>query len=386
MKIGSANSEMMLLGCTGPMDSVIIGNILDSMSDSLVVVGEDGEILYVNAITDTILGYSFDDFRKKGLADLFFASEQNREFKQVFLDALWKKSIRNYREVDYHHPDGSVRRLAATTSYLLANGDHASTFIGFVALFKDITEIFALRRLEKALMEEKEKIAREQAASLHKMAMAVAHEIRNPTVTIGGFASRILKKPGKLEEVVRAAQSILDDARRLEVLVNEVQQYCDLPEPLLAAGSMSELMAAVVAELVPMGKERNISLVVHDHLPAGSSVRFDRNLLKKALERLIVNAMEFSQDGSGVDIALSAEDHSTIVEVRDHGKGIKEEDRRYIFKPFYSTQVHGTGMGLAIVERVVREHMGKIEVESQAGKGTAFRVILPSALNPAAPL
>jgi PAS domain S-box-containing protein len=368
------------------MDSVIISNILDSMSDSLIVVGEDGEILYVNSATDVILGYSLDDFRKRGLGELFFSREENREFKQVFLDAMWKKSIRNYREVDYHHPDGSVKRLAATTSYLLAHGEHESTFIGFVALFKDITEIFNLRRLEKALMEEKERIAREQAASLHKLAMAVAHEIRNPTVTIGGFASRILRKPDNREEVVKSARNILEDARRLEVLVNEVQQYCDLPEPALSVGSVSLPVSDVVAALAPLGRDRNISLELQDNIPPGSSVRFDAELLKKALMHLIRNAVEFSRDGSQVDIVLTAADHSTVLEVRDYGIGIKDEDRRYIFDPFFSTRVHGSGMGLAIVERVIREHTGQIEVESEPGKGSAFRIILPSALNPAAPL
>ena len=98
-----------------------------------------------------------------------------------------KKDIKNYREVDYRHPDGSVRRLAVTTSYLLARGDHESTFVGFVALFKDITEVFRLRRIEHNLVKEKERIDRARISSLHKLAMGVAHEIRNPVVTIGGF-------------------------------------------------------------------------------------------------------------------------------------------------------------------------------------------------------
>ena len=70
------------------------------------------------------------------------------------------------------------------------------------------------------------------------------------------------------------------------------------------------------------------------------------------------------------------------LEVRDHGAGIQNEDRAYIFNPFFSTQVHAPGMGLAIVERVVHEHMGKIEVDSEPGQGTAIRIILPSTLHP----
>ena len=76
------------LDCSHSMDPAIISNILDSMSDSLVVLGEDGEILYANSITEQVLGYHPEDFRKRGLGDLFFTAEQTQDFKNIFLDAL----------------------------------------------------------------------------------------------------------------------------------------------------------------------------------------------------------------------------------------------------------------------------------------------------------
>jgi PAS domain S-box-containing protein len=383
--VGSS-PEMALLGCTGPMDSVIISNILDSMSDSLVVIGEDGEFLYVNKVTESILGYGLSDFRKRGLGELFFATEENRDFKQIFLDALWKKNIKNYREVDYHHPDGSVKRLAATTSYLLVQGEVETAFIGFVALFKDITEIFNLRRVEEALKLEKERIDREKITSLQKLAMGVAHEIRNPTVTIGGFAARIARDEKNPEETRRYARNILEDARRLEVLVKDVQEYCDLPESKFSRGSVSELVENVVAELAPLGMERNIAFRVVTRTPPGHEVGFDPGLLKAAFQRLVRNAVDFSQDGSTVDISVYIEDQGTVLEVRDYGIGIKAEDREYVFNPFFSTQVHGTGMGLAVVERVVHEHMGKIEVKSEPGSGTSMRIIIPNVLSAPTPV
>ncbi len=103
-------------------------------------------------------------------------------------------------------------------------GEHESTFIGFVALFKDITEIFRLRRMEEYLTKEKARIAHEKISSLHKLAMGVAHEIRNPTVTIGGFAARIPRNPTNSEETRRFAKNIVEDARKLEAVVDEVQQ------------------------------------------------------------------------------------------------------------------------------------------------------------------
>jgi PAS domain S-box-containing protein len=382
MKSPSQNPDSFPLDGTNSMDPVIISNILDSMSDSLLVLGEDGEILYANTVSERVLGYSPTDFRKKGLGDLFFSAEQNQDFKRIFLDALWKKDIKNYREVDYRHPDGTVRRLAVTTSYLLARGDHESTFIGFVALFKDITEIFRLHRMKEDLTKEKERIAHEKISSLHKLAMGVAHEIRNPMVTIGGFAARIVRNQTNSDETRRYAKNIVEDARKLEAVVNEVQQYCDLPESNPSRGNLATVVTAVVAEMRSIGQARHISLIVHDELPAGHRVCFDPLLLRTALVRLVKNAFDFSEDGSSVQMFLFASDQGTVLEVRDSGTGIRGEDRDYIFNPFFSTQIHASGMGLAIVERVVHEHMGRIEVESEPGKGATIRIILPDSPNP----
>ncbi len=121
---------------------------------------------------------------------------------------------------------------------------------------------------------------------------------------------------------------------------------------------------------------------MRDKLPQGHIVSFDPLLLRAALLRLVRNGFDFSQDGSTVELSLFLSEQGTAIEVRDHGIGIRGEDREYIFNPFFSTQVHGSGMGLAIVERVVHEHMGRIEVESEPGEGSTIRIILPDTLNP----
>ena len=382
MKSSTLDQDVFMLGWFGPLDPMIIGNVLDSMSDSLIVLGEHGDILYANKATEQMLGYAPEDLRQKDLSELVFSGRENLEFKRVFLDALEKRSVRNYREVDYHHPDGSIRRLAATTSYLLANGEHESAFIGFVALFKDITEIFTLRREEQMLIEEKRRIASEKAVSLHKLAMGVAHEIRNPTVTIGGFAARILRNIRNPEETRRYAANILEDARKLEMVVDEVQAYCDLPEANLTPLSLSSVVATAVTETRPLGSERNISLEWDDQLPLDHLIMFDPGLMKMAVLRLLTNAVTFSRDGSSVAVRLYLADRSAVVEVADRGIGIAEEDLRYVFDPFFSTQVHGSGMGLAIVERIVHEHMGRIEVRSKPGEGTVIRILLPDTGEP----
>ncbi len=377
--------ELLSFNWRGIMDDVIIGNILESMSDSLLVLGEDGQILYANKITNEILGYAPDDLREKGIAGLFFLKDQDDRFNQLFVDAVWKKSINNYAEVDYRHPDGSLRRLAATSSYLFAEGATETSFIGFVVLFKDITEIFNLRRKERELEQEKERIAREKFRSLHRLAMGVAHEIRNPMVTIGGFAARIVKDQEACPNSRQYAQNILEDARKLERVVDEIQAYCNLPEANIIAARIAPVIQEAIAEKVPRGLERDTQIRLHDSIPGDFVANFDPVLLKMAVLRLLDNAITFSKEGSIVDVYLSLNHEGTTLVIKDQGIGIDDQDLEFVFNPFFSTRVHGAGMGLAIVERIVHEHMGKIKIASKPGKGTEVRVSIPYGLDQNSP-
>ncbi len=369
--------EILSLVNLGAPESPIVKSILDSMSDCLIVLDQQGNILYANKTSGQMLGCSPGDLIEHGLEMLFFISEKNHDFNQIFLDAVHGKNVNDYSEVDYHHPDGSVRRLAGTTSFLIAEREHESSFIGFVALFKDISEVFNLRREEKRLIREKDRIAREKISSLHKLSMGVAHEIRNPMVTIGGFAARIVKNEKNPEETRRYGLIIVDHVKHLEKVVDRIHECCELPELSPIKGNISKVVAEAVSGMGSLGLKRDISARFRDQMPEQHSVTFDPHLFRLAVKQVLENAIGFSHDGGVVDVAVYATDEGTVLEVKDYGKGINDEDKEYIFDPFFSTRAHGTGMGLAIVEKVVHEHMGRIEVESKLGKGTTVRIILP---------
>ncbi len=362
------------------MDSRIVKSILDSMSDSLIVVASDGTILYTNRATERVLGYSREAL-SKGLALVFFDKEENYDFNQIFVDAVWKKSMRDYCEVDYRHPNGETRRLGATTSYLIADKDDQGSFIGFISLFRDITDTHNLRRKEMALINERERIAKDNLKSLQRLAMGVAHEIRNPMVTMGGFAARIAKNKSNSEETLRYAQNILEDAKKLERLVQRIQEYCNLPPTRLKKGDLLVLVRAVVSKLAAEGRRRNVNVKLNDSTDHHYEIRFDAMLIKKALLNLVENAIDFSADGATVEVSVFRGTDELVIEVKDSGEGIKPEDQEFIFNPFYSTKQSAAGMGLAVVERVVLEHMGRIHVASEPGRGSTFRITLPDFLS-----
>ena len=127
----------------------------------------------------------------------------------------------------------------------------------------------------------------------------------------------------------------------------------------------------------PKAQSRDVNLRVYDELPKNYRTAFDPLLLRMALVRLIENSIEFSPQGSLVDISLSEKESGTFLWVKDYGSGIGQQDMEYIFNPFFSTLPNATGMGLAVVESVVNEHLGTIEVDSKPGTGTNVRIFLP---------
>ncbi|MEJ2716968.1 MAG: ATP-binding protein [Deltaproteobacteria bacterium] len=360
------------------MDYGLIKNILNSVNDCLIVLDQEGRVIYANEATQDILGHSQEDLQGKFLTASLPGTEENFHFHQLFIDAMVEGNLHDYREVDYHHPRGTIRRLAATTSYLLGSNEDGSTFTGFVAQFKDITEIFKLRREEKELIQEKERVSLEKIESLNKLAMGVAHEIRNPVVSIGGFASRIAREQNLDEEIREYADHIVQAAGRLEKLVHEVDECCSLPPPRLTDGDLSQVVSDVVQAMQPSAHERHISLLVQSSIPVGHGFQFDPVLIGKAVHALIDNAIHFSKEGGRVMVSVGRGDGSAIIEVEDSGTGIASQDLEFVFDPFFSTRPQAFGLGLTMVERVVQEHTGRIEVESAPGTGTTIRILLPS--------
>jgi PAS domain S-box-containing protein len=364
------------------MEDLMIQNILESMTDSLMVIGPKGEMVYANTATEDILGCDLHALKRNGLGVTFFTREDNYEFNQIIVDAIHQKAVRSYSEVTYRHPDGSARRIAATTSYLVDPTKPDYSFVGFMAIFKDITEVYELRQREKRLLEERQRVASEKAQGLQKLAAGVAHEIRNPTVTVGGFAARLLRLKELPEAAVECARNIMDGAKRLESLVEEVQSYCDITRADLVEWDLVDIVQKPIQALSETAERRNVDLRFRNESSEISSCYCDPSLLKKAMLHLLENAIDFSAEGGVVETVLSAGTEDFFIEVIDFGEGIADEDFDHIFNPFFSTRPDKAGMGLATVQRIVTEHMGTITVESKPHGGTRVRVSLPRNRHP----
>ena len=364
------------------INSLIVDSIFDSMADCLIVINHEGEVLFSNKNSDQILGFPPETIKEKGLGLTFFLVEDNYDFNQLLTNAIWEKRIHDYKEVDYHHPNGELKRLAATTSYLMDPRQGEERLLGFVVIFRDVTEIHVLREREKRLNEEKQRIAKEKIRSLNKLAMGVAHEIRNPVVTIGGFANRIIKINHNSDEIRRYAMNIMDGVKRLEDVVDQIQDCADLPMIKPVEARMSATLNNAIERMRQKADKRNIEIHFMDETEFDCLEYFDPRLLDIAVTKLLDNSIDFSPEGSSIVVRLYTNEMHVILEFEDHGSGINDSDMEFIFNPFFSTRAVGVGVGLTIVERIVGEHGAKIEVESKVNFGTTFRILFQKHIDP----
>lgn len=217
----------------------------------------------------------------------------------------------------------------------------------------------------------------ERLAAIGEMAAHVAHEIRNPLVTIGGFARQLSKKSQKIAGRNEAAEIIAEEVIRLEKILANVLNFTRLPKPQLGLNNINKTITATCRQLHASFKEKHIQLRVHLQ-PDIPDFQFDEQQMKQVLLNLLQNSEQSISNGGGViGIETRCDGDTVFIKVSDNGSGIPREMLEVIFNPFYTTKEHGTGLGLAITQQIIHAHGGRIDVVSQVNRGTIFKIQLP---------
>lgn len=217
----------------------------------------------------------------------------------------------------------------------------------------------------------------ERFAAVGEAAAYVSHEIKNPLMVIGGFARQLERNPEVPQTAGAKLRIISDEVRRLENFLGELRDFTRPAAPAKIEGDLDTLVQEVATMMQETAKEMGVQLVTRlaGNLP---SLSFDPNQMKQVLINLIKNALE-AIDGAGGVITLTTtwQDDQVHLAVHDTGKGIEAEIIQDIFNPFFTTKKAGTGLGLAVINKIIEDHHGTISVTSQKGQGTTFSVHFP---------
>ncbi len=232
------------------------------------------------------------------------------------------------------------------------------------------------KSLDRLRQAQKEIVHSEKLATIGKMAAHVAHEIRNPLSTIGGFARSLLKKPDNVERVIKNARIIAEESTRLETMLKGVMDFSRPSAPVPKIGDFNIIVERAFRTLSETLGTRNIhsSLDLDRSIP---EIPFDENQVLQVLHNMIRNAAESMPHGGGLSLKTGREGEYVYLIIADSGTGIPQHILERLFDPFFTTKPDGTGLGLAVSKKIIDDHGGRIDVQSRVGKGTQFKIHLP---------
>lgn len=225
---------------------------------------------------------------------------------------------------------------------------------------------------------EAELVRANKLSSLGELAGSIAHEIKNPLISIQGFAKRITKT-NDLKRIERYAQLIDKEAGRLTRVLTKLLDFSRMDEPRSEECDLNDIIEDTVLFMEHhLTRFRNVNVeVIKNKDPL--LVRVDKIHIQQALVNLINNAAQAMPEGGTIRIASGSRHDLGFIGVADEGTGIDEEVAGKIFEPFFTTKPkgEGTGLGLSLSKRLLEVNGGSIKVETAPGKGSTFSLLLP---------
>jgi len=274
-------------------------------------------------------------------------------------------------ELRLKHRDG--RAVSTTVSALLLADDEERP-TGVLVRIHDLTE---RRRSEAERNRLRDRLMHtERLSALGEMAARIAHEVRNPLVSIGAAAQVIAEELPEGSPVAAEVQAIVRETRRLDAIVTDFLGFARPPKHERRLVDLT----AVLRESVDLARPKADGYTLAIHAAVAVLARVDPDAIKQVLLNVILNAVEASPTGipGTIDCEARILDEEWVeLSVADRGPGIPASSRTKVFNPFYSTKTRGTGLGLAVSKQIVDEHHGRLRLLSRRGGGTRVVIQLP---------
>jgi len=379
MRIGQVQQE--LLGRNIELRALRNFNesILQNMGNGLLTVDRELTVTTLNQAAVALLNCSMAEWMGKSLSSV---PQSCAPLRQIIEGTLQDEKPYPYQEISIA-TDGVTIPLRVSTTLLRDEEDGVS---GVICILEDLREIKAMEAEQRRL---------DRLAMSGEMAASVAHEIRNPLVTLSLGFQYLQKSLGPDSQHQEAIQRLERQVDRLAQIVNEFLAFsrppklnpvlCDVTEVLDRAMEISEQYLA----------DKGIE-VYREYDPHAGTLYLDTEHMERVFVNLIMNAMDAMASGGELHLrvrmvpagewwaehppaqqTMPLAQEVVVIEVKDTGEGISPEIMERIFEPFFTVKAKGTGLGLAIVQRIVEEHGGQVSVQSEIGKGTTFTISLP---------
>jgi len=263
----------------------------------------------------------------------------------------------------------------ADLELLYTVAQHVAVAMENANLYKRLEETHDMTTQELRVTQQK-LIRSERLAALGNLVQGVAHEIRNPVMTIGGFAQRIKKELGGHGKTGKYVDIIIDETNRLENLVKRIREFADVQVSVITLEKPDTVLKEALNRANHAAKGQGVS-VVKEIPPELPKMPIDANQLLTALNNLLENALEAMPGGGTLILKASLTSDRLLIAVEDTGCGIPKEKLTAVYDPFVTSKTKGAGLGLTLVHQVIVNHHGEINVSSELNRGTIVTIQLP---------
>lgn len=329
-------------------------NIFNAAMDGIILFNNDYEIIEANPTARKILNLSSSDIKSYKICDILF-SRMDDLYQEEEVDFYEAKT----QEAIYTFDNGEEKILEISLKH------HINEDMN-LAVFRDVTE---KRELEEQLRKS------DTLNVVGELAAGIAHEIRNPMTALKGFIQ--LLQGSVKEDFSMYFNVITSELSRIESIITE---FLILARPQAIKFSKKDL-GIIMKETTELLNAQailvNVQMIleIEENLPL---IYCEPNQLKQVFINVLKNAIEVMPNGGQIDVKIKQKDQDNLlVSITDRGSGIPEDKIKRLGQPFYTTKERGTGLGLMVSYKIIEEHQGQVDVESEEGKGTTFHITLP---------
>src|SRR2546428_687210 len=350
----------------------LLASVVESVEDRIFTTDIDGRLITINPAGRRLLGHSPSTPEALTYLDVLDEADRRRAGpaieRAVAEGRPWLGSVNGLTRGRRRFP----AHLAISCVF-----DAGGQILGSVGVLRDLTEQVATQR---------RLVQREKLASLGEMAAGAAHEIREPLGEIK-MATTLLSSGAIDDKRIsqEMAQSIMSGIAEIEAIIAELLDYARETRLDCQEYALGRVLAPVVEACTAEGAQRGVrvEVVCLDHAVVAS---VDGPRLRQVFANVMKNAVEAAErtPDASVTVSLYQRQAAAVVEIVDNGVGIEPEHREKIFLPFYTTKPTGTGLGMAIVKKIMDLHGGEIDIDSAPGRGTMVRLVIPRSPVPAA--
>lgn len=358
-KINSLARSLSELSLQEQIQSEQLSTVVENSESGLVLIDEKGYIHIVNRKFISMFGKKPSDY----IGHLYYDVLENEQIHHTVQETfLYEKQVKHLFSLEGKNEEIYIQIVGAPIF------NERNMLRGAVLVIYDITEFKKVETMRKDFVAN------------------VSHELKTPITSIKGFAETLLDGAAEEPEVrTQFLNIIFEESKRIEHLIEDLLVLSKLEKDESAINVEHIEVDYMLDDILPVVEQqalqKNIDMKVE--MDQNVTLEADEEKIKQILFNLVTNAISYTPEKGSVSIKIKEEEHDVCFIVQDTGIGISEQDLPRIFERFYrvdkdrSRETGGTGLGLAIVKHIVEAHQGKIDVDSELGKGTTFKVYIP---------